>query len=207
MTGLVFASYKRSGWVTRHQRGPKTEAPTSTNNETKEFRKEFLKKFGEDAIVDFDQTTAQVPVFSTGALTLDLALGGGLPYGKLVEVYGPEQSGKTTLALSCCVSLQKSGRRKNCAFIDVEHALNTDCLAVCFFLTFSYYAILGMIVDDYSYYDQTDNLQFWGLGWRLANTGLREADGSGFRSVYGDSTQICTGGLKPGKSICLIPSV
>lgn len=43
-----------------------------------------------------------------------------------MEVYGPEQSGKTTLALSCCVSLQKSGRRKNCAFIDVEHALNTD---------------------------------------------------------------------------------
>lgn len=126
MTGLVFASYKRSGWVTRHQRGPKIEAPTSTNNEMKEFRKKFLKKFGEDAIVNFDQTTAQVPVFSTGALTLDLALGGGLPYGKLVEVYGPEQSGKTTLALSCCVSLQKSGRRKNCAFIDVEHALNTD---------------------------------------------------------------------------------
>ena len=133
MTGLVFASYKRSGWVTRHQRGPKIEAPTSTNNEMKEFRKKFLKKFGEDAIVNFDQTTAQVPVFSTGALTLDLALGGGLPYGKLVEVYGPEQSGKTTLALSCCVSLQKSGRRKNCAFIDVEHALNTDCLAVCSF--------------------------------------------------------------------------
>lgn len=127
MTGLVLASYRRSGWVTCHQRGPKSiEAPTSKSDEMKEFRKEFLKKFGDDAIVDFDQTTAQVPVFSTGALTLDLALGGGLPYGKLVEVYGPEQSGKTTLALSCCVSLQKSGRRKNCAFIDVEHALNTD---------------------------------------------------------------------------------
>ena len=121
MTGLVFASYRRSGWVC-HQRGPKV----GRRDKMKDFRKEFLKKFGEDSIVDFSQTTAKTPVFSTGALTLDLALGGGLPYGKLVEIYGPEQSGKTTLALSCCVSLQKSGKKKACAFIDVEHALNKE---------------------------------------------------------------------------------
>ena len=132
MTGLAFlASCRRSGLVTCHQRGPKTsEKPkitsTSEKKDMKEFRKEFMKKFGSDALVDFSKTQAAVPVFSTGALTLDLALGGGLPYGKLVEVYGPEQSGKTTLALSCCVSLQKSGQHKRCAFIDVEHALDPN---------------------------------------------------------------------------------
>ena len=129
MTGLAFlASCRRSGLVTCHQRGPKTsEKPkiTSTREkDMKEFRKEFMKKFGSDSLVDFSKSQASVPVFSTGALTLDLALGGGLPYGKLLEVYGPEQSGKTTLALSCCISVQKSGQHKRCAFIDVEHALD-----------------------------------------------------------------------------------
>eukprot|EP00438_Fugacium_kawagutii_P018196 Skav226140 [mRNA] locus=scaffold1047:566141:566890:- [translate_table: standard] len=129
LAGLVFAvasSNRRS--VTCHQRAPKVDEEPIENKakDLGNFREKFMKKYGSDAIVDFDQLNAQVPVFSTGALTLDLALGGGMPYGKLVEVYGPEQSGKTTLALSCCVWIQKSGRNKRCAFIDVEHALNLE---------------------------------------------------------------------------------
>ena len=94
--------------------------------EFNDFMKKFMKKHGEGAIMDFSQKEMRVPYFSTGAFSLDLALGGGLPYGRMIEVYGPEQSGKTTMALSCCISLQKSGRRKCCAFIDVEHALNME---------------------------------------------------------------------------------
>ena len=88
------------------------------------WMKEFKKENGEDGIMDFSKKEMREPYFSTGAFSLDLALGGGLPYGRMIEVYGPEQSGKTTLALSCCISLQKTGRRKRCAFIDAEHALN-----------------------------------------------------------------------------------
>ena len=67
--------------------------------------------------------TMQVDAISTGSLSLDLALGiGGLPRGRVVEVYGPESSGKTTLALHCIAQAQKNGGEV--AFIDVEHALD-----------------------------------------------------------------------------------
>ena len=58
----------------------------------------------------------------TGALSLDLALGGGIPYGRIIEIYGPESSGKTTLSLHIIAELQRSG--KTAAFIDAEHALD-----------------------------------------------------------------------------------
>lgn len=61
---------------------------------------------------------------STGALTLDLALGGGYPKGRVIEVYGPESSGKTTLALHAVAEIQKKGGVA--AFIDVEHALDPE---------------------------------------------------------------------------------
>jgi len=64
----------------------------------------------------------KVDVISTGALTLDIALGGGLPKGRVVEIYGPESSGKTTLALHVIASSQINGG--TCAFIDAEHALD-----------------------------------------------------------------------------------
>ena len=65
-----------------------------------------------------------VPSYSTGSLTLDKALGiGGLPKGRIVEIYGPESSGKTTLALSTAAQAQKAGG--TVAFVDAEHAL--DC--------------------------------------------------------------------------------
>ena len=82
------------------------------------------KQFGKGAVMKLGQNvTMQVDAISTGSLSLDLALGiGGLPRGRVVEIYGPESSGKTTLALHCIAEAQKAGGEV--AFIDVEHALD-----------------------------------------------------------------------------------
>ncbi len=82
------------------------------------------KQFGKGAVMRLGQNQAmQVEAISTGSLSLDLALGiGGLPRGRITEIYGPESSGKTTLALHCIAEGQKKGG--NAAFIDVEHALD-----------------------------------------------------------------------------------
>ena len=82
------------------------------------------KQFGKGAVMRLGQEDAlQVEAIPTGSLSLDLALGiGGLPRGRIVEIYGPESSGKTTLALHCIAAGQKNGG--TAAFIDVEHALD-----------------------------------------------------------------------------------
>ena len=82
------------------------------------------KQFGKGAIMRLGQnSTLNVASISTGSLSLDLALGiGGLPRGRIIEIYGPESSGKTTLALHCIAEGQKNGGQA--AFIDVEHALD-----------------------------------------------------------------------------------
>jgi len=82
------------------------------------------KQFGKGSVMKMgDQPLAKIPSVSTGSLGLDVALGiGGLPYGRIVEIYGPESSGKTTLTLSAIAEAQKQG--KTCAFIDAEHALD-----------------------------------------------------------------------------------
>lgn len=82
------------------------------------------KQFGEGAIMHLDESSvAKVPGISTGALSLDLALGGkGLPRGRVVEMFGPESSGKTTLALHAIAQAQKTAGVA--AFIDAEHALD-----------------------------------------------------------------------------------
>lgn len=82
------------------------------------------KQFGKGSVMKMgDQPIAKIPTVSTGSLGLDIALGaGGLPYGRIVEIYGPESSGKTTLSLSAIAEAQKQG--KTCAFIDAEHALD-----------------------------------------------------------------------------------
>ncbi|MBE2896066.1 recombinase RecA [Pasteurellaceae bacterium HPA106] len=82
------------------------------------------KQFGKGSIMLLgDNKTLDVEAVSTGSLGLDLALGiGGLPMGRIVEIYGPESSGKTTLTLSVIAQAQKAG--KTCAFIDAEHALD-----------------------------------------------------------------------------------
>ena len=82
------------------------------------------KQFGKGSIMKFNnQVYAEVEVIPTGCLSIDLALGiGGLPRGRIVEVYGPESSGKTTVALHVVAECQKMGG--TCAFIDAEHALD-----------------------------------------------------------------------------------
>ncbi|MGN0469709.1 MAG: recombinase RecA, partial [Acutalibacteraceae bacterium] len=82
------------------------------------------KQFGKGAVMRLGQNAAmQVDSIPTGSLSLDLALGiGGLPRGRIIEVFGPESSGKTTLALHCIAEGQKNGGIA--AFIDVEHALD-----------------------------------------------------------------------------------
>lgn len=82
------------------------------------------KQFGKGAVMRLGQDSAlNVGHVSTGSLSLDIALGiGGLPRGRIIEIYGPESSGKTTLSLHCIAEGQKDGG--NVAFIDVEHALD-----------------------------------------------------------------------------------
>jgi len=82
------------------------------------------RAFGKGSIMKLGQREAlEIESISTGSLGLDVALGiGGLPKGRIVEIYGPESSGKTTLALHCVAESQKKGGA--CAFIDAEHALD-----------------------------------------------------------------------------------
>jgi recombination protein RecA len=81
------------------------------------------RSFGKGAIVRLgDATRMKVETISTGALTLDLALGGGLPKGRVIEIYGPESSGKTTVALHALAEVQRNGGIA--AFVDAEHALD-----------------------------------------------------------------------------------
>lgn len=81
------------------------------------------KQYGDGAIMQMGQRAAlDIPKFSSGSLSLDLALGGGVPLGRIIEIYGPESSGKTTIALHSIAEIQRSGGRA--AFIDAEHALD-----------------------------------------------------------------------------------
>lgn len=82
------------------------------------------KQFGKGAIMRLGQSEIDdIEAISTGSLSLDIALGiGGLPMGRIIEIYGPESSGKTTLTLELIAQAQKKG--KICAFIDAEHALD-----------------------------------------------------------------------------------
>ena len=82
------------------------------------------KQFGKGSVMKLgDFKSLEIESISTGALTLDIALGiGGIPKGRIIEIYGPESSGKTTLALHCIAESQKKGGEA--AFIDAEHALD-----------------------------------------------------------------------------------
>src|SRR5918911_1008319 len=88
----------------------------------KQFGKGSIMRLGEGEVIE------DIEVVSTGSLGLDIALGvGGLPRGRVVEVYGPESSGKTTLTLSVIAEMQKMGG--TAAFIDAEHALDPQYAA------------------------------------------------------------------------------
>ena len=95
------------------------------------------RQFGKGAVMRMgDREALAIPSISTGSLGLDIALGiGGLPKGRVVEIYGPESSGKTTLTLSVIAEAQKQGA--TCAFVDAEHALDPQ-----------YAEKLGVNVDD-----------------------------------------------------------
>lgn len=84
---------------------------------------QITKQFGDGSIMKLGETPKMdVKLFSSGSLSLDLALGGGYPKGRIIEIYGPESSGKTTLALHAIAEIQKQGGQA--AFIDAEHALD-----------------------------------------------------------------------------------
>ncbi len=113
---------------------------TTTNNDRSKALNLVLsqieKSFGKGAIVRLgDSPHMKVEKISSGALTLDIALGGGIPKGRIIEIYGPESSGKTTLALHAIAEIQKAGGVA--AFVDAEHALDP-----------SYSAMLGVDVDN-----------------------------------------------------------
>jgi recombination protein RecA len=94
------------------------------------------KSFGKGAIMRLgDASRMRVETISTGAMTLDIALGGGLPKGRVIEIYGPESSGKTTLALHAIAEIQRAGGVA--AFVDAEHALDP-----------TYSAALGVDIDN-----------------------------------------------------------
>ena len=82
------------------------------------------KQFGKGAIMKFGEADkVEIEVSHSGSLALDIALGvGGYPKGRIIEIYGPESSGKTTIALHAIAEMQKSGGRA--AFIDAEHSLD-----------------------------------------------------------------------------------
>lgn len=83
------------------------------------------KQFGKGAIMKLGESThTKVECIPTGSISLDLALGGGLPKGRIVEIYGPESSGKTTVTLHAIAEIQKTGG--TAAFIDAEHALDPE---------------------------------------------------------------------------------
>ena len=109
----------------------KPAAPKAAQPATPEARAKALtaalaqieKQFGKGAIMRLgDDRSLDVALQPTGIMGLDIAMGGGFPYGRICEIYGPEASGKTTLALYAIAAAQRDG--KQCAFIDAEHALD-----------------------------------------------------------------------------------
>ncbi|EKQ71049.1 protein RecA [Leptolyngbyaceae cyanobacterium JSC-12] len=121
----------------------KSSSNSSTTDNSSEKKKalnlvvtQIERNFGKGSIMRLgDATRMKVETIPTGALTLDLALGGGLPKGRVIEIYGPESSGKTTLALHAVAEVQKSGGIA--AFVDAEHALDP-----------SYASALGVDIDN-----------------------------------------------------------
>lgn len=109
----------------KKQKGKETEKKESNKN-IEQTLNEIKTKFGEDSIMKLgEKPKVDVDAIPTGSIGLDAALGvGGLPRGRIIEVFGPESSGKTTLTLHVIAEAQKKGGI--CAFIDAEHAMDPD---------------------------------------------------------------------------------
>jgi recombination protein RecA len=96
-----------------------------SSNSLEETLNSIRDKFGEGSIMTLQKAkTMNVETIPTGSISLDLALGGGIPKGRIIEIYGPEASGKTTLAMHIVAEVQKDGGVA--AFVDAEHALDPD---------------------------------------------------------------------------------
>ncbi len=104
----------------------KSKASSNTDSEIKDTLAQIKTKFGDDAIMKLgDKPKVNVNVIPTGSIGLDAALGvGGMPRGRIIEVFGPESSGKTTLALHVVAEAQKMSGI--CAYIDAEHAMDPE---------------------------------------------------------------------------------
>ena len=109
----------------KKEKEKKNEEPVASRN-LQEAVDEIKQRFGEGAIIKLNEVRAvDIDVVPTGSISLDLSLGvGGIPRGRVVEIFGPESTGKSTLALHICSEAQKKGGVA--AFIDVEHALDPD---------------------------------------------------------------------------------
>ena len=105
------------------KKNAKTEAQDGKSEALKLAIAQITKQFGDGSIMKLGETPKMdVELLPSGSLSLDLALGGGWPKGRIIEIYGPESSGKTTLALHAIAEIQKQGGQA--AFIDAEHALD-----------------------------------------------------------------------------------
>ncbi|MEK7594378.1 MAG: recombinase RecA [Patescibacteria group bacterium] len=115
---------KKSTKATKEPKESKTEATDGKAKALGLALESIEKQFGKGAIMKLGESShgAAVETTSTGSLSLDIALGGGIPRGRVIEIYGPESSGKTTLTLHAIAQVQKSGG--TAAFIDAEHALD-----------------------------------------------------------------------------------
>ena len=101
----------------------KTDVENGKSEALKLAIAQITKQFGDGSIMKLgDNRNIDVELLKSGSLSLDLALGGGYPKGRIIEIYGPESSGKTTLALHAIAEIQKTGGQA--AFIDAEHALD-----------------------------------------------------------------------------------
>ena len=113
---------------------PKTKSPPKADTPAKSNPKadavlaalaQIKKQYGDGAIMEMGNASAvHIERFPSGSLSLDIALGGGIPKGRIIEIFGPESSGKTTLALHAIAEVQKRGGKA--AFIDAEHALDVQ---------------------------------------------------------------------------------
>ncbi len=112
--------------MAKKDKAPKTMTDAATEGKSKALGlalESIEKQFGKGSIMKLGEAhKVHVETIPTGALSLDLALGGGIPKGRVVEIYGPESSGKTTLTLHAIAEVQRQGG--TAAFIDAEHALD-----------------------------------------------------------------------------------
>ena len=157
------------------------------------------KQFGKGAVMRMgDRPSDAIDTIPTGSLALDIALGiGGLPRGRVVEVYGPESSGKTTLTLQVIAQAQKLGGA--CAFIDAEHALDP-----------TYAEKLGVVVDSVAALTPRAEIegemgdQLPGLQARLMSQALRKLTGNIKRSntmvIFINQLRMKIGVMMPGQS-------